>query len=145
RFRNWSDGSFTHTNHYSGDGDVPAWTSESATTYSRGVSAFVGLGAIQTNTSGTNTTKLQVQNLHGDIVAQALTTDSALPSTTQETTEYGLSRSGLGQRYDYLGSASRARDDLSGVTLMGARMYDAATGAFTSKDSVTGGSANAYD
>lgn len=45
--------------------------------------------------------------------------------------------------YGWLGAKQRATD-LSGLILMGARLYNAVTGAFTSRDPVPGGNTTAY-
>jgi len=142
----------TLTNHYDDDTDSPAWTSthkvDGTTTTKRYLSGIDGgLDATVTdNGDGTGPNlKLDLTNLHGDTVA---TIDPTATSITkyQETTEYGLPRdpASAADDYGYLGAKKRSVDDLGGLTLMGARLYNPATGRFTSVDPIYGGNANAY-
>ena len=148
RVRTWSSSadSQNHTNHYTGDGDTPAWTSENTTgtNWTRNLSAFGGMTA-STNQSGAIT--LELTNIHGDIIGPSATTDSTwnLSVTQSETDEYGRTKGGTGIRYDYLGTAERQRDTNSALQLMGQRVYNPSTGRFLQTDSVLGGSANDYD
>lgn len=147
RYRNWTDTNGTYTNHYNGDGDSPAWTTDNTagTNWTRHVTGFTGLAATQTHSGSTDTIKLQLSNLHGDIITTAETTDTTRDNALTETTEYGLPRSGGGGRYDYLGTHQRHKDTASGITLMGVRNYNPTSGRFASVDSVIGGNANSYD
>jgi len=91
----------------------------------------------------------QLGNLHGDTVATADNTGTI--GAYSETDEYGNpvtpveidSSVGTG-RYGYLGDAQRSGGLIGGLTLMGARLYDPASGRFLSRDSVYGGNANSY-
>lgn len=136
----------THTNHYSGDGDSPAWTSENTagTNWTRNLSAFGGMAATM-NQAGT--IALQFTNVHGDVIGTAATTDTTWTyAALSATDEYGRSSvGGAGSRYDYVGTAQRQRDTNSGLQLMGQRLYNSTTGRFLQVDPVLGGSANSYD
>ena len=61
--------------HYSDGSDSPAWTevkvNGSTQSWERPVTGIAGLGAVVSNDGTTTTTKLQIANLHGDIVATA--------------------------------------------------------------------------
>jgi RHS repeat-associated protein len=46
--------------------------------------------------------------------------------------------------YGWLGTKKRSADSLGGLTLMGVRLYNPATGRFLSTDPVYGGNANPY-
>jgi len=64
-----------------------------------------------------------------------------------ESTEFGVPRTlnaSLGQHYAWLGTKQRSTDDLGGLTLMGARLYNPETGRFLSHDPVRGGNDNTY-
>jgi RHS repeat-associated protein len=60
--------------------------------------------------------------------------------------EYGNPRAGQANaRYDWLGAHQRSSETVTGLSLMGARLYDSATGRFLSVDPVHGGSCNSYE
>jgi RHS repeat-associated protein len=142
RVRSWTDGTTARTNHYDGDWDNPAWTQEGVSAWTRNVGGITGdLAAIYS--SATSSAVLQLTNLHGDVVATATTSSTALAST-MESTEYGTPRGTTGMRYAWLGGKQRAGDTPGGLSIMGVRLYDPATGRFLQVDPVYGGNANAY-
>ncbi len=150
RVRSWtdSDGTTTtsKTNHYDGSDDGPAWTDESAGTWTRALDSLDGLACITTNASSTDK-DWQITNLHGDVVATIHNTDTGLTATS-DATEFGIQRnvSTVGAlRYGWLGAKQRAADTPSGIILMGVRLYNPTTGRFLQVDPVPGGSCNAYD
>jgi RHS repeat-associated protein len=142
RVRSWTDGTTTRTNHYDGDGDNPAWTQESATAWTRNVGGIGGdLAAIYD--SATSSANLQLTNLHGDVVATTTTGSTAL-ATTMEATEFGTPRGSTGTRYGWLGGKQRAADTPGGLSIMGARLFNPATGRFIQTDPVYGGNSSSY-
>ncbi|TQS42778.1 RHS repeat-associated core domain-containing protein [Cryptosporangium phraense] len=148
RARSWGNGSTTNTNHYDSDSDAPSWTA-AGSTYRRNIAGPDGaLAAIYD--SATGKTRIQITNLHGDILAIAasnLTTDPGILATF-ETDEYGNPRDSgdIGYvRYGYLGDHQRAADNPAGITLMGVRLYSPATGRFLQRDPLVGGSCNDYE
>ena len=143
------------TNHYADGGDSPAWIDEQtrpdgtaswSNTWSRNVLGPDGdLSIIQPSTG---TAKIQIANLHGDVVT-TLDNSSTITgvSSYSESTEYGAPRDAaakLGQRYEWLGAKRRSSESLGGLTLMGARLYNPVTGRFLSRDPVPGGNDNTY-
>jgi RHS repeat-associated protein len=141
-------------NHYAGSGDSPAWIREEVRnsangeweeTWTRNIRNLVGeLGLIQRQ-DGTAT--LQLADLKGNIVATMPNIIGAdLIETYTEFTEYGQSRGAIGGdgRYGWLGAYQRSKDTLSGLILMGARVYNPSSGRFLSMDPLGGGNDNSY-
>jgi RHS repeat-associated protein len=136
----------TVTNHYTDDDDSPAWIAEDAagSSWSRNIPGADGtLAAIQSSATGTT---LQLTDLGGDVIATA-SLDPAVPGplSTLEATEFGVPRSPSAARYGWLGAHQRETDGLTGVVLMGERLYVPTLGRFLQADPIPGGSANAYD
>ena len=136
----------TRTSHYDSDGDSPAWIAENAaaTAWTRNIGGVDGdLAAIQDSAAGTT---LQLGNLHGDVVATASLDPTATgPLATFGATEFGIPRTTPGAHYGWLGEKQRETDSLTGVVLMGVRLYVPTLGRFLQTDPVPGGSANDYD
>jgi len=134
----------TRTNHYDSDSDSPAWIAENATAWTRNIGGADGdLAAIQDSASGTT---LQLANLHGDVVATASLDPAATGLlSTFDATEFGIPRATPSARYGWLGDKQRETDSLTGVVLMGVRLYVPTLGRFLQVDPVPGGSANDYD
>ncbi|MEU2618112.1 DNRLRE domain-containing protein [Streptomyces sp. NPDC007157] len=153
RLRSWttesnSSGTWTQTaskvNHYGSDDDNPRWISEDiAGTVTRNIQGVDG-NLVATSTK-TGAVVLQLANLHGDITLQ-LPSDTSVAPTVLDADEYGNPRSGQpAVRYSWLGGKQRSDETVTGLTLMGVRLYDPTTGRFLSLDPVRGGSANAYE
>ncbi|WP_190125523.1 RHS repeat protein [Streptomyces inusitatus] len=153
RFRSWtsetgSGSAWTQTaskrNHYDSDGDNPRWIVEDTANgaLSRNVDSTTGeLGAV---TDKTGQVTLQLANVHGDI-SLLLPLDAAQAPLALDSDEYGNMRSSpVATRYDWLGAKQRSTETLTGVALMGVRLYNPTTGRFLSADPVYGGNANSY-
>ncbi|MFB7456694.1 DNRLRE domain-containing protein [Streptomyces sp. NPDC056188] len=154
RFRSWkvetgSGSTWTQNasklNHYDGDGDNPRWIVEDTATgaVSRNVEgASGGLAAV---TSKTGDTVLQLSTIHGDVALQ-LPLDQGQAPVALDSDEYGNPREGqTPARYSWLGAKRRSAETLTGLVLMGVRLYNPTTGRFLSVDPVYGGNLNAYE
>ncbi|MFD5574965.1 DNRLRE domain-containing protein [Streptomyces cadmiisoli] len=152
RIRSWtvetnSSGTWSTTearvNHYDCGCDSPAWITENT---QGAVTRYVQSlgGGIAATTSKTGDTVLQLSDIHGDVTVQ-LPLDIGQAPTVQDADEYGNMRiSAVPARYGWLGTQQRSGETLSGLTLMGARVYDSTTGRFLQLDPIVGGGANAY-
>ena len=138
-------GSTTQVFHYSDNTDSPTWSTTGTGDWTRNITGIDGgLAATQ---SSTGTPELQLTNLHGDIVATCADTATATSTDTySENTEYGQPRTAADapNTYGWLGAKQRTRNDLGGLTLMGIRLYNPATGRFLQTDPVYGGNTDAY-
>ncbi|MFJ9543979.1 DNRLRE domain-containing protein [Streptomyces sp. NPDC101225] len=154
RFRGWTvesnaSGSWAQTqskvNHYGSEADSPRWVVEDTATgaLTRNVNGFDG--QLVATTGKTGGTVLQLVNLHGDVVMQ-LPADPGQAPTVLNTDEYGKPTGGPSTvRYGWDGGMHRSSETVTGLTLMGVRLYNPATGRFLTTDPVPGGSCNAYD
>ncbi|MFJ4880826.1 DNRLRE domain-containing protein [Streptomyces sp. NPDC088745] len=153
RFRSWTvdtnnAGTWNRTaakvNHYDGDNDNPRWITENTTTGDLTRNVDSATGDLAATTSKTGDVVLQLSTIHGDI-ALGLPLDAARAPVTLEADEYGNPRAGQAlPRYNWLGAKQRSTETLTGFTLMGARLYNPATGRFLSTDPVYGGGENPY-
>ena len=142
--------------HYTDGTDNPGWvktTSGSATSVTRYAKSLAGDLAATIDSSGA--VALAVTDLHGnDVSSLAVPASGAATGINgwSDADEYGnpvgsaagqTPTSGTGVGYGWLGGKQRATAD-SGLVLMGARVYNPATGEFTSPDPVFGGNSTAY-
>ncbi|WP_435851509.1 DNRLRE domain-containing protein [Streptomyces thermolilacinus] len=153
RFRTWKveTGSGTtwtqeqsKLNHYSSDGDNPRWIVENTTTGALTRNVTSASGDLAATTSKTGDTVLQLTTIHGDVALQ-LPLDTTKAPTALDGDEYGNPRPGqAAPRYNWLGAKQRSTETLTGLTLMGVRLYNPTTGRFLSTDPVYGGGDNRY-
>ncbi|MEU4025252.1 DNRLRE domain-containing protein [Streptomyces anulatus] len=154
RFRSWtvesgSGSAWTRTgaklNHYDSDGDNPRWIVEDTGTGALSRHVEAASGDLAATTSRTGDTVLQLSTVHGDVALQ-LPLDANRAPVALDSDEYGNPREGQeATRYTWLGAKRRSTETLTGLTLMGARLYNPSTGRFLSVDPVYGGNLNAYE
>lgn len=101
-------------------------------------------GDLAATTSKTGDTVLHLTTIHGDVALQ-LPLDTSKAPVALDSDEYGNPRAGqAATRYNWLGAKQRSTETLTGLTLMGARLYNPNTGRFLSIDPVYGGGDNRY-
>ncbi|WP_286217392.1 RHS repeat-associated core domain-containing protein [Paraoerskovia sediminicola] len=146
--------STTVVRHYADASDNPAWavkgTGSQAVTTWYGASVAGDLAVTTTAFGdGAPVSTVTLADPHGDIAltmpADALTTPQIIGASWYD--EYGTTLTATTDTgaitYGPLGAKERAQDT-TGLTLMGARLYNPVTGAFTSVDPVVGGNTTAY-
>ncbi|WP_407077604.1 DNRLRE domain-containing protein [Streptomyces sp. SCSIO 30461] len=153
RFRSWkvetgSGSTWTQTasklNHYSGDGDSPRWIVEDTASGALTRNVASVSGGLAATTGKTGDIVLQFTTIHGGVALQ-LPLDTSKAPVVLDADEYGTPRIGqAATRYNWLGAKQRSSETLTGLTLMGVRLYNPTTGRFLSIDPVYGGGANAY-
>lgn len=138
-----TNGTETVTSHYEGPGNTPAWTITSGGSWTRNIDGPQGaLAAIQTNGE---TPVLQLADLHGDIIGTAADSETESKFTAaNETSEYGVPRTTVSEKYAWLGAEGLATELPTGIISMGARTYVPQIGRFLQADPVPGGSVNSY-
>ena len=144
-------GTTTMTRHYADDSDNPAWVDVAqpngvveTTRFAGSISGDIG-AYIKTDGAA----ELVLSSTYGDIATTVPISATAVTDTPAETIagwagyeEYGeLAESGQASTvagplgYGWLGAKERATSDATaGLTLMGVRFYNQATGNFTSAD-----------
>ncbi len=134
----------TITTHYAGPGYRPSWTvTEPGGEWVRDIYGIEGnVAALETN--GTPTS-LEVENLHGDVVATASpsTTATALASTA-DTTEFGDPTGGRPPTSWWLGGLGLTTQEYSGTLLMGGRAYQPQLGRFLQPNAAPATSEDSY-
>ncbi|WP_084125783.1 DNRLRE domain-containing protein [Demequina sp. NBRC 110054] len=148
-----STGTESLVRHYADSSDSPAWAvateadgTETTSWYGASLGGDLGL----TITEGVAT--LQLADIHGDIALPiTLTTDGEVAGVGgySDFDEYGNALDGMldpdtgAINYGWLGAKERATD-MTGLMLMGVRLYNPVTGQFTSVDPVPGGNTTTY-
>lgn len=144
RIASFTDSGTTTLNHYSDNSDSPAWTA-TGSSWTRNVPGIDG--GLDATVTSAGTVTLELVDPHGDVVATSADSTSATSTSSySESTEYGTPRSASNayKPYGWLGGKQRSSNDLAGLSLMGVRLYNPATGRFLSVDPVPGGNANTY-
>ncbi|MCD9904017.1 hypothetical protein LUR56_36280 [Streptomyces sp. MT29] len=101
-------------------------------------------GLLAATTAAQGGVVLQLTNIHGDVALQ-LPLDPEDAPQVLDSDEYGNARDGQpSARYGWLGGNQRSSETLTGLTLMGQRVYNPTTGRFLSVDPVPAGSPNYY-
>ena len=139
--------------HYTDDSDNPSWSVDttggvSMTSRYLGLTGD-GLGLTVATTGSDTKAVLDLAGPRGDIVASTtLAGTDAAGGIDQwgEYSEYGTPTGTPqpGIAYGWLGTHERATLTSLGITLMGARLFNQATGLFTSLDPVHGGNQTTY-
>jgi RHS repeat-associated protein len=141
-------GSTETVRHYTDTSDNPTWATQGTT--AQRYAELIG-GDLALTVDQTGAADLTLANTHGDVVTTVvLPSGGAVASGISgwnNYDEYGCATSAATDtgivNYGWLGAKQRAAAG-AGLTLMGARLYNPASGLFTSTDPVPGGNSNSY-
>jgi RHS repeat-associated protein len=158
-----ASGTTTTTRRYTDGTDNPAWIDTSGPTGTTTTRFAEAIGAdLSASIAADGGVTLSLADPHGDVVttvgipaAQADTTPVVGIDGWADYTEYGnpaatsspaaITAVAGGAGYGWLGAKERSTTDATaGLTLMGVRLYNSATGQFASLDPVPGGNTTAY-
>jgi len=151
------------TSHFTDGSDNPTWNQKvtsGATTTSRYTQSLSGdltatLVSVGSSEIAAADLTLALANWHGDVVTTVAIPNAGAATGIDAWTaydEYGNATSGVvgtaplkntGTGYGWVGGDQRATQG-TGLILMGARLYNSATGTFTSVDPVFGGNTTDY-
>lgn len=147
---NLTTGASKEVKHYTDDSDNPSWTSRTEGTKETLTRYESTIGGDLALTITDDVVELAINNPHGDTVTTIpLTGDEAGTGIKgwAQYDEYGNQTtdpvSTGATSYGWHGADQRALDT-SGRILMGARLYNPATGLFTSRDPGEGGNSTTY-
>ena len=118
------------TTHYAGPGYRPSWTvTEPSGNWVRDIYGIEGnVAALETNGQPTS---LEIENLHGDVIATASPSTAATSlASTADTTEFGDPTGGRPPTQWWLGGFGLTTQEYSGTLLMGGRAYQPQLGRF---------------
>ena len=142
------------TNHYSDGSDSPSWsgqTVDGATTNSTYLPTLGSTIVVLTADSSEATATLSLVDMSGNNAASVLLPSSGHASGISSFStfdEYGNADGAVASTgvntYGWEGASERAVTN-AGLIVMGARLYNPATGRFTSPDPVVGGNEDAYN
>ncbi len=152
RRHNQTTGTTVVKNGYVDDSDNPGFSTTTTGAGEPVVSRYINAlgGDLAVRIEGSSAT-LSLANPHGDVVGEVNITTTAMASAglSEWTTydEYGnatrLAPSAVGNTYRWHGADQRVVAG-AGLILMGARLYNPATGQFTTRDPVRGGNTTPY-
>lgn len=147
-----SDGAAGAVNHYADTSDNPAWSVSGAGDEAKTTRYESTIGGDLSVTIVDGVVKLAILNPHSDVVTTVeLDADEVTHGIAgwAQYDEYGNLANGSepastgANTYGWHGADERALD-ASGLILMGARLYNSATGLFTTRDPFEGGNTTAY-
>ena len=140
--------------HYGDEAsDSPLWSSARTGTggaatlqhtwYAAGLDGSL---AATVTTNGSGTVRYRLSDLHGDLTATTGPDPAGgmFDGTVSSWDVWGRQLTGSATRHGWLGAKQRTQDVLTGLTVMGVRLYNPATGLFLQPDPVYGGNDNTY-